>query len=217
MWVPWAFCGSACVELHSRLRTQSAVWIRSYYCFCYYCVIVVVMIIVFVKVIIISSSIVVIIMLLLLSSSSSLITGPPPYLSSIPRAGAILSCPLWFHRIFRHYLINSTIFGKKSRNIKCVIWFSLQLLFETFLSLRRIQRDTVINVKTSSCKVPVIFVWFQWNLNFLNTFPEKTQISNFIKTCRVGAELFHADRQTDIQTDRHDVANYRSSQCRERA
>ena len=28
--------------------------------------------------------------------------------------------PLWLHRIFRHYLINGTIFGKKLLNIKCV-------------------------------------------------------------------------------------------------
>jgi hypothetical protein len=38
--------------------------------------------------------------------------------------------------------------------------FSLQLLFETFLILRRIQRDIVINVYSSSCKVPVILVTF---------------------------------------------------------
>ena len=44
-------------------------------------------------------------------------------------------------------------------NIKYVLWFSLQLLSETFL-IPRIQRDIVINVKTSSCKVPVILVGF---------------------------------------------------------
>ena len=43
-------------------------------------------------------------------------------------------------------------------NIKCVFWFSLQLLFETFLILRIIQRDIVINVKMSSCKVPVVLI-----------------------------------------------------------
>jgi hypothetical protein len=58
------------------------------------------------------------------------------------------------------YLVNNTIFEKKLLNIKCVFSFSLQLLFETFLILRRIQRDIVINVKTSSCKVPDILVGF---------------------------------------------------------
>jgi hypothetical protein len=44
-------------------------------------------------------------------------------------------------------------------NRKCVLIFSTNL-FEIFLILRRIQRDIVINVKTSSCKVPVIPVGF---------------------------------------------------------
>jgi hypothetical protein len=39
--------------------------------------------------------------------------------------------------------------GKKV-NTKCV--------FETFLILRRIQRDIFVNVKTSLCKIPVIHV-----------------------------------------------------------
>jgi hypothetical protein len=61
--------------------------------------------------------------------------------------------PLWLHHIFRHHLTHGTSFGIKLLNIKCVFSFSLQLLFETILILRRIQRDIVINVKTSSCKV----------------------------------------------------------------
>jgi hypothetical protein len=61
--------------------------------------------------------------------------------------------PLWLHHIFRHYLINDTIFGKKSYWTRSMCLFSLQLLSETFLILRRIQRDIVINVKASLCKV----------------------------------------------------------------
>ena len=49
---------------------------------------------------------------------------------------------------------------KKSLNTKYVLWFSLRRLFKTFLVLRSIQRDTVINEKTSSCKVLVIRVGF---------------------------------------------------------
>jgi hypothetical protein len=81
-----------------------------------------------------------------------------------------------------------------------VCWFSLQLLFGTFLILRRIQRDVVINVKASSCKVPVILVWLWCKFNFLDRFSKKAQISNFIKIRPVGAELFHADRQRDGRT-----------------
>jgi hypothetical protein len=66
---------------------------------------------------------------------------------------------LWLHPIFRHHLINGTILGGggKLLNIKRVL-ISLQLLFETFLILIIILRDIVMNVKTCSCKVPVIFV-----------------------------------------------------------
>ena len=49
-----------------------------------------------------------------------------------------------------HYLINGTDFHlKKVLNIKCVFRFSLQLLSEIFVILREIQRDSIINVKTS--------------------------------------------------------------------
>jgi hypothetical protein len=80
------------------------------------------------------------------------------YLSSIPRAGAILSAsclaPSYFSTLFhkRH-----DFRGTKSLNTKYVS-FSLQILFERFLMLSRNHRDTVIIVKTSSCKVTVIFV-----------------------------------------------------------
>ena len=62
---------------------------------------------------------------------------------------------LWLlslHHIFRHYLINNSVFVNMLLNIIHVFWFSLQLLFETFLILSRTQWDIVINVTTSSCK-----------------------------------------------------------------
>jgi hypothetical protein len=51
-------------------------------------------------------------------------------------------------------------FWEKLLNIKCVFWFSLQLLSETFLILIIIQGDVIINVHTSSCNVRVIIVRF---------------------------------------------------------
>jgi hypothetical protein len=75
-----------------------------------------------------------------------------PCLSSMQLVCAILWSHLWslsLHNIFRHYLINGTILGKKNLlNIKFVFWFSLQLLFKAFLILKRIQSDIVIKVKS---------------------------------------------------------------------
>jgi len=46
--------------------------------------------------------------------------------------------PAPLYNIFPHYLINGTIFGEKLLNIKCVFWFSLQIMSETFLILRKL-------------------------------------------------------------------------------
>jgi hypothetical protein len=46
------------------------------------------------------------------------------------------------------------------------------------------------------------------NLNFLNNFSKKPQISKFIKICPMGAKLFHANGWTG----RHDEANGHFSQ-----
>ena len=60
--------------------------------------------------------------------------------------------PVWHYHIFPHCLINGTIFTIFKKNklffIKCVFQFSLQLLSETFLILRRVHRDIAINVTT---------------------------------------------------------------------
>jgi hypothetical protein len=100
-------------------------------------------------------------------------------------------CHLWFARlnnIFPHYLINGTIIEKKTLlNKNFVFWFSVQLLPETYLILRRTDRD-IMNVYWSSYKVPVILVRFS----------KIVQISNFMKIHPVGEELFHAEIWTDI-------------------
>ena len=97
--------------------------------------------------------------------------------------------------IFLHYLINGTIFGKMILNIKCVFWFSLQILSEMFLTLRFIQRD----VLTSSCKVPVILIIFN----------ETWLLSSELTRTALGAELFHAVGGTEGRTDWHYEVNSR--------
>ena len=96
-------------------------------------------------------------------------------LPSIQRACAVLYChlwPLWLHHIFplchkRHD------YRKKAIEHKMCVLISLQLMSKTFLILRIIQRDIVINVKTSSCSaiyscemlmIPVFPLQFRENL-----------------------------------------------------
>jgi hypothetical protein len=64
--------------------------------------------------------------------------------------------------------------------------------------LRRIQRLINTHLHRSSCKIPIILVRFEENLNFLDRFSTNPQILNFMKLLLLGAELFHAYRQTDM-------------------
>ena len=65
--------------------------------------------------------------------------------------------PVPLYNILPHYLIKGTI--KKSDNYwtQKVFWFSLQLLSETFLTLRN-ERDMIINVRGFSRKVTDILM-----------------------------------------------------------
>jgi hypothetical protein len=67
---------------------------------------------------------------------------------------------------FPHYLIHR----KNLLTIKCLFWFSLQFLSQTFPTLRRIQRDIIINAHRSSCKVLIILVRFNQTWILLTDF-----------------------------------------------
>jgi hypothetical protein len=91
---------------------------------------------------------------------------------------------------------------KKLLNMKCVFWFSLRLLSETFLILRPSQRDIIINVHRSSRKVPVILVSFNGSWIFSTDFRKihKHQLSwksvKWEQSCSM-----RTDRRTERQTD----------------
>ena len=128
----------------------------------------------------------------------------------------VLYCHLWpgrLYHIFIHWLINDTIFcldGGELLHIKGVFWFSLQLLSETFLILRRIQWDIITNVKRSSRQVHVTLVRFQYTWIFWTDFQNNPQTSNFIKSVQW-------EPSCSMQTNRYDEANSRFSKICESA
>ena len=101
---------------------------------------------------------------------------------------------------FPHYFIKGTILEKKIIEHKPVFWLSPKPLPETFLILGRIKRHLTKNIYWFSCKVPIILLWFQRKLNYLDRFSGNNEISNLIENHPVGADLFHADRRTEMTT-----------------
>jgi hypothetical protein len=91
-------------------------------------------------------------------------------------------CHMWpapFYKISPHYLINGTIFEKTLLNTKCVFWFPLQCLSETFLILRIIERDTIKNYIGLHAKYPLFLSDFNDTWIFTIVFFSKK--SSYIK------------------------------------
>jgi len=90
---------------------------------------------------------------------------------------------------------NGIIFWKRLLNIKCVFWFSLQLLSQIFLILRT-EQDIFINVHRLSCKVPVILVRF---IHFLDRFLKKySNIKSHVNPSRGLRDVSCAEMNTDM-------------------
>jgi hypothetical protein len=107
-------------------------------------------------------------------------------------------CHLWpapLYNIFPHYLINGTIFEKKSLDTKCVFWFSVQRLSETFLILRRTERDMIKNVYRSECEVPLLL------LDCNDTWIFCTRFQKSLK-CKISWKSVQLEPSCSMQTDR---------------
>jgi len=123
----------------------------------------------------------------------------------------VLYCHLWsvqLYDIFPHYLKNGTIFDKKTIEHKiCFFLFSLQLLSEKILSLRRIERDSVSMYRCLNVKCPLFFSDLNEPWIFSTDFSKNTQISNSRKSAQwVPSCSMRTDGQTERQTDRQNEA-----------
>ena len=122
--------------------------------------------------------------------------------------------PLWLNHIFRHYLINSTIFGKQLLNIKWVLWFSLRFLFKISHSLKNSARychkceNAFMWSTRYSCRILMITEFFQ------PIFDKKLECKISLKS--VQWEPSYSMR-TDRRKARRDEANSSFSQFCERA
>ena len=145
-----------------------------------------------------------------------------PCLYSMQRVCAMLWRHLWpftLDQIFRHYLINGEIFGKNLVSIKCVVWFSLQDLSETFLILRRINETLQQMGKSLHVKYSLLLLEFNDNWISSTDF-RKTTKYQFHQYPSNGSRVVpcgQTNRETDGRTDEHNEANSRFSQFCESA
>jgi hypothetical protein len=112
------------------------------------------------------------------------------------RACPILYChlwPVWLHRVFPHYLTNSTTLEKKVIEYKMCVLILYRTFSETFLILRRIQQDIITNLQRS-CQI-LRKLQFSWQIS------EKYSNIKFHENQSSGSQVVpfgRTDRQTDM-------------------
>jgi hypothetical protein len=80
------------------------------------------------------------------------------------------------------------IFGKVVERKICLLT-CVQHLSENVVILRRTERDTIISIHRSSCKVPVILVRFYGNVNLIDRV-SSSLIIKFHENSSVGSPVF---------------------------
>jgi len=106
--------------------------------------------------------------------------------------------PVRLYGIFPHYLINGEIFGEKILKKDAYFHFPYKCCLKHFSFEGKMSQIWLKICILVLRKVPVILVRSKWNLHFLNRFSKNFQISHFMKRRPVGAQLFHAERRTDM-------------------
>jgi hypothetical protein len=86
-------------------------------------------------------------------------------------------------------------FQKKNLlNTKCVFWFSLRLLSETFVILRRNERDIIINIYWSSLMYPLFLSDFNETWVFWTDFRKKYSNTKFHENLSSGSRVVPCGR-----------------------
>jgi hypothetical protein len=110
----------------------------------------------------------------------------------------IVTCGLSCSTIFSTLSHKGQKFRKKLLNMKCVFCVSLQLMFETFLILRRTERDTIKMYIGLHIKYPLFSSYF--NEIFLDIFSKNTRNIKFYTNPSSRSRIVPRGR-TAAQTD----------------
>jgi hypothetical protein len=116
--------------------------------------------------------------------------------------------------VFPHYLIIGKFYEKMALNLKCVFWFCVQLLYETFVIIIRNEGVMIKNVYLSSCSLPVIVKLY----NSFSTLSYNRQVFRKNETESRMCVLFSLQILSEtffiiIRNERHMIKNVCPSSC----